>query len=44
MAWRDAGEPDITSVRMAVTPQAHVYWIGDQPALRWKHPHPPLSV
>jgi methyltransferase of ATP-grasp peptide maturase system len=57
-AWRGAGEPDITSVRMEVTPEAHAYWIGgqqittdarsywigDQPALRWKHPHPPLSV
>ncbi|TQE35955.1 methyltransferase [Streptomyces ipomoeae] len=29
-AWRDAGEPDITSVRMEVTPKAHAYWIGGQ--------------
>ncbi len=43
-AWRNAGEPDITSVRMEVTPTAHGYWIGDQPALRWNHPCPPLSV
>lgn len=41
--WRNAGEPDITSVRMEVTPEAHAYWIGDKPALRWKHSHPPLS-
>ncbi|MFI0220172.1 ATP-grasp peptide maturase system methyltransferase [Streptomyces lydicus] len=29
-AWKDAGEPDITTVRMAVTPETHAYWIGDQ--------------
>ncbi|GAA3292759.1 ATP-grasp peptide maturase system methyltransferase [Streptomyces cinereospinus] len=29
-AWRDAGEPDITTVRMEVTPKAHAYWIGGQ--------------
>ncbi|MEW1671976.1 ATP-grasp peptide maturase system methyltransferase [Streptomyces noursei] len=29
-AWHDAGEPDITSVRLAVTPDAHAYWIGGQ--------------
>ncbi len=29
-AWHDAGEPDITSVRLAVTPEAHAYWIGGQ--------------
>ncbi|MFD7505601.1 ATP-grasp peptide maturase system methyltransferase [Streptomyces sp. NPDC059850] len=43
-AWRDAGEPDITSVRLEVTPRAHTYRIGDQPSLRWSHPHPPLST
>ncbi|GAU67332.1 putative methyltransferase [Streptomyces sp. NBRC 110611] len=58
-AWRKAGEPDITSVRMAITPEAHAYWIGGQqitndqrsywlgakePALRWKHRHPPLTA
>jgi methyltransferase of ATP-grasp peptide maturase system len=43
-AWRDAGEPDITSVSLEVTPKAHAYWIGDRPALRWNHPHSPLSV
>ncbi|MGV9317992.1 hypothetical protein [Streptomyces sp. NPDC003660] len=42
-AWRNADEPDITSVRMEVTPQAHAYWIGDRPVLRWKHAHPPLG-
>ncbi|GAA2663756.1 hypothetical protein GCM10009864_35070 [Streptomyces lunalinharesii] len=50
---------DITSVRLAVTPQAHAYWIGGQQgtndqrsywldgenaALRWKHPHSPLTA
>ncbi|MGW0705695.1 ATP-grasp peptide maturase system methyltransferase [Streptomyces sp. NPDC002643] len=57
-AWRAAGEPDITSVRIEVTPKAHAYWIGgqristtarsywigDRPALRWSHAHPPLSA
>lgn len=43
-AWRDAGEPDITSVRLEVTPQTHTYRIGDHPALRWSHPHPPLHT
>lgn len=43
VAWRDAGEPDITSVRMRVTRESHAYWIGDRPALRWTHAHPPLS-
>ncbi|MGP3978529.1 ATP-grasp peptide maturase system methyltransferase [Streptomyces sp. 8N114] len=27
-AWEKAGKPDITSVRMAVTRDAHAYWIG----------------
>ncbi|MCN9239564.1 ATP-grasp peptide maturase system methyltransferase [Streptomyces sp. RY43-2] len=43
-AWQSAGEPDITSVRMEVTSRTHTYWIGDQPALRWEHPHPPLNA
>ncbi|MGP3922778.1 ATP-grasp peptide maturase system methyltransferase [Streptomyces sp. 8N616] len=29
-AWRDAGEPDISAVRVEVSPHAHVYWIGGQ--------------
>ncbi len=29
-AWREAGEPDITSVRMQVTREANAYWIGGQ--------------
>lgn len=58
-AWRKAGEPDMTSVRLAVTPDAHCYWIGGrqigdgrrsywlggkEAALRWRHPHPPLTT
>ncbi|MBK3565900.1 ATP-grasp peptide maturase system methyltransferase [Streptomyces sp. MBT62] len=37
-AWRDAGGPDIASVRLHITKEAHTYWIGDQQALRWEHP------
>ncbi|GAA0345437.1 methyltransferase domain-containing protein [Streptomyces blastmyceticus] len=29
-AWREAGKPDITSVRMQVTREANAYWIGGQ--------------
>ena len=29
-AWRGVGAPDITSVRVAVTPEAHAFWIGGQ--------------
>ncbi|MFE6691016.1 ATP-grasp peptide maturase system methyltransferase [Streptomyces sp. NPDC057743] len=29
-AWHDAGKPDITSVRLAITPKTHAYWIGGQ--------------
>jgi len=36
-AWQDAGSPDIASIRLHVTEQAHTYWIGDQQALRWEH-------
>ncbi|RMB85489.1 ATP-grasp peptide maturase system methyltransferase [Streptomyces shenzhenensis] len=36
-AWQEAGEPDISAVRLEVTPKAHAYWIGDKPALRWEH-------
>ncbi|MHA4813212.1 ATP-grasp peptide maturase system methyltransferase [Streptomyces aculeolatus] len=36
-AWRGAGEPDVDAVRLHVTRGAHVYWIGDDPALRWEH-------
>ncbi|MGP3987468.1 hypothetical protein [Streptomyces sp. 3N207] len=42
--WRQAGEPDITSVRMEVTIEAHTYWIGEEPALRWKHAQRPLAT
>ncbi|RLU99270.1 methyltransferase [Streptomyces griseocarneus] len=56
-AWQEAGEPDITAVRMQVTREGHAYWIGgrqittptrsrwigDEPALRWRHRHQPLS-
>ncbi|MFE7275599.1 ATP-grasp peptide maturase system methyltransferase [Streptomyces sp. NPDC057623] len=36
-AWRDAGSPDIASVRLHITEQAHTYWIGDRQSLRWEH-------
>ncbi|MEU6442237.1 ATP-grasp peptide maturase system methyltransferase [Streptomyces sp. NPDC047046] len=36
-AWRAAGRPGIGSVRLRVTAEAHVYRIGDHPALRWRH-------
>ncbi|MGW0736590.1 hypothetical protein [Streptomyces sp. NPDC002851] len=36
-AWQDAGEPDISMVRLRVTACAHTYWIGEDPALRWEH-------
>ncbi|MFC4470903.1 ATP-grasp peptide maturase system methyltransferase [Streptomyces xiangluensis] len=29
-AWQDAGEPDISTVRLHITDRAHVYWIGGQ--------------
>jgi methyltransferase of ATP-grasp peptide maturase system len=42
-AWHSAGEPDITSVRIEVTPQAHTYEIEGHPGLHWTHAHPPLN-
>ncbi|WP_052851305.1 ATP-grasp peptide maturase system methyltransferase [Streptomyces avicenniae] len=36
-AWRAAGTPDITSVRLHVSGTRHTYRIGDDPALRWEH-------
>lgn len=29
-AWQEAGEPDISTVRLEVTPKSHAYWIGGQ--------------
>ncbi len=29
-AWQNTGEPDISTVRLKVTPKAHAYWIGGQ--------------
>ncbi|MFI7295586.1 hypothetical protein [Streptomyces sp. NPDC050121] len=29
-AWRDAGSPNIASVRLHITMEAHTYWIGGQ--------------
>ncbi|GAA1068381.1 ATP-grasp peptide maturase system methyltransferase [Streptomyces asiaticus] len=37
LAWQDAERPDISTVRLRVTPRSHTYWIGDRPALRWEH-------
>ena len=36
-AWEDAGKPDITEVRVRVTKQSHLYWVGNVPGLRWEH-------
>ncbi|MFJ6101300.1 ATP-grasp peptide maturase system methyltransferase [Streptomyces sp. NPDC092359] len=36
-AWREAGSPDITAVRLRVTPASHQYRIDRAPALRWEH-------
>ncbi|MFF5442202.1 hypothetical protein [Streptomyces achromogenes] len=37
IAWQEAGRPDISAVRLQITPQAHAYRIGEKPALRWEH-------
>ncbi|WJD99196.1 ATP-grasp peptide maturase system methyltransferase [Streptomyces antimycoticus] len=37
IAWQDDGRPDISTMRLRVTPRSHTYWIGDRPALRWEH-------
>lgn len=37
IAWQDAGRPDISTVRLRVTPRSHTYRIGHRPALRWEH-------
>lgn len=37
VAWLDAGSPDIDAVRLRVTADAHTYWIGADPSLRWEH-------
>ncbi|WP_107054515.1 ATP-grasp peptide maturase system methyltransferase [Streptomyces sp. NRRL S-350] len=36
-AWQETGRPDLSAVRLRVTPEAHTYRIGDHPALRWEH-------
>ncbi|GGZ95129.1 ATP-grasp peptide maturase system methyltransferase [Streptomyces echinoruber] len=36
-AWRDAGSPDITEVRLQITDRSHTYWIEGRPSLRWEH-------
>ncbi|MFJ6661327.1 ATP-grasp peptide maturase system methyltransferase [Streptomyces sp. NPDC091377] len=35
--WQDAGSPDITTVRLRVTQEAHTYWFDQHPSLRWRH-------
>ncbi|MBB4986317.1 hypothetical protein GGE06_007284 [Streptomyces sp. SFB5A] len=37
VAWRDAGAPEIHSVRLRVTPASHQCWIDRAPSLRWEH-------
>ncbi|MBB1245829.1 methyltransferase [Streptomyces durbertensis] len=37
IAWRDSGSPDIDTVRLHVTNQAHTYSIDGSPTLHWRH-------
>lgn len=37
VAWLDAGSPDIATVQLHITQEAHTYWIEGHPALRWQH-------
>ncbi|EFL25652.1 putative methyltransferase [Streptomyces himastatinicus ATCC 53653] len=37
IVWQAAGRPDISSMRLRVTPHSHTYWTGDSPALRCEH-------
>ncbi|MFF2895530.1 ATP-grasp peptide maturase system methyltransferase [Streptomyces sp. NPDC057966] len=37
VAWRDAGSPEIDSVRLRVAPASHLYWIEDAPSPCWVH-------
>ncbi|MFD9209706.1 ATP-grasp peptide maturase system methyltransferase [Streptomyces sioyaensis] len=36
-AWRDAGSPGISAVRLHLTDRSHTYWIEDNPLLIWQH-------
>ncbi|MET9529229.1 ATP-grasp peptide maturase system methyltransferase [Streptomyces sp. NPDC006649] len=36
-AWRTAGSPGITAVRLRITESSHTYWIEDDPSLCWQH-------
>ncbi|MEV0278285.1 hypothetical protein AB0I22_18140 [Streptomyces sp. NPDC050610] len=38
-AWRDAGSPGISALRLRVTARSHIYWLDGSPALRWEHRH-----
>ncbi|WP_369184078.1 protein-L-isoaspartate O-methyltransferase [Streptomyces sp. Y1] len=40
-AWREAGSPDLTAVRLHLTEHTHTYRLGDHPDLRWEHPAGP---
>ncbi|BBA98961.1 putative O-methyltransferase [Actinacidiphila reveromycinica] len=37
LAWQAANRPDIDTVRIRVTQEAHHYWIEGVPDLRWEH-------
>ncbi|MEU5733079.1 MULTISPECIES: ATP-grasp peptide maturase system methyltransferase [Streptomyces] len=37
IAWHDAGRPDVSAMRLRITPRSHMYWIDGSPALRWEH-------
>ncbi|MHC0431282.1 ATP-grasp peptide maturase system methyltransferase [Streptomyces sp. O3] len=36
-AWHEADDPDISTIRLNVTPKGHTYWIDGETALRWEH-------
>lgn len=36
IAWQDAGQPDIDSVRLHVTERVHTYWVEAQPQMTWQ--------
>lgn len=37
-AWDDAGQHDIDTIRMRVTPRVHTYEIAENHRLHWEHP------
>ncbi|MER5210335.1 ATP-grasp peptide maturase system methyltransferase [Streptomyces sp. NPDC002838] len=37
MAWQDAGQPDISDLRLHITDRFHTYWIEGGPGMTWEH-------